>query len=146
MKLKKIKTNDELHGAIYGSDYGMDKFCELNTVDGTLKSVRIGGLHIAPGQYGGIEACREVEFEEGTRYRLIAKVQGFEPQVTYHEKLSDLRTKQKSYGDAVETDDNDANEVEVMLDEEGNVRNEVYKVEPIPGYAAPVADDQVIPF
>jgi hypothetical protein len=147
MKLKKIKTNEELHDAIYGSDR-TGPFAEMVTVDGTLKSVRIGGLHIAPGQYGGIECCREVLFDEGTRYRLIAKVQGFPPQITYHERLGDIRDKQKSYGEGVETDDNNLTEVDVLLDDEGNVRREVYKgEEPPPSvFAEMKLPETAIPF
>jgi hypothetical protein len=128
LKLKQIKTIAELESAIYAGRPSGEGFVDITTVDGTIKAARVGSAHFRMEAYGTVGLFREIEHEEADRYRLIAKAQGFKPQVTYHESLSDLRAKQKSYGDTVETDDNSAEQVKVLLNDNGDVVREVMTV------------------
>lgn len=121
MKLKTIKTLSEVCEAL-SQPQQMDRPpVELTEKDGSIRTVRIGGLQIT-GTYG-LEVTKEVEFEDAKRYRVTAKVEGFTPSVTYYEMYSDAAAKRDSYGAGVDVTIDES--VAVLLDNDGNVVSEV---------------------
>lgn len=119
MKTKKIKTDAELLAALRADTKGR-AFAELVSVDGTIKGVRIGTCHIAVDSYTFTMAA-ETEFEELERYVVRAKVKGFPDAISYHETRGGMRSKMDSYGDGVEVDNNDGSQVQVLVNEAGEV-------------------------
>lgn len=87
MKLKKIKTEAEILEAMASNIAGRPRV-EINTVDGSIKSVRVGCAHFGMDSYT-FTINAETDREEATRYRVKATVPGFPVATSYHELLAD---------------------------------------------------------
>lgn len=147
MKLRKAKNEGEALAAMQVQLKPGRGRVEFTSKDGTFSAVRIGHLHIAPGSYGsGIDLSVEQPFDAASRYKVTATVQGFQPCTTYHEAYGDATAKRDSYGDGVTVEFDGTKQVDVLVDEQGNVVREVGP-EPAAEPAAPAADpSQDIPF
>lgn len=129
MKLCKVKTEAEAREAMDACPSGADaQQVEFITKDGSFSGVRIGQLHITPGEYGsGIGLHREVLFDPASRYRVTAKAEGFPPQVHYFADYGDATAKRDSY--AAGTDVQLDSHINVLVDASGNVVKELGKAE-----------------
>ena len=117
MKLKTIKTTNEIMLAL-GQEQPIEREpVELVTRDGTVREVRIGGLHIAADY--GLSVTAEQPYDEAKRYRVTATIEGFEPRVEYFEDYSKMLDFKRSFDSNVDVkvDEN----VPVLIDDDGNV-------------------------
>jgi hypothetical protein len=123
MKLKAVKTEADALNAVQSGGYDRP-LVEITSRDGTIRAVRIGGLHIG-GSYG-IEVSREVPHEVETRHRVTAKAQGFEPRVEYFDEYYKADEFRGSFtaGAEVSLDEN----VKVLVDASGRI---VCEAEPV---------------
>ena len=114
MKLKTIKTEREVIAAIVAGGTSI----EMTSENSNITQLRIGNLVIR-SEYGSLKVMSVEEFEEATRYRVTAQVQGFEPRIEFFENYSDASEFKRSFGDGVEvTVDED---VKVLVDDDGDV-------------------------
>lgn len=123
MELKTIKTAADLEEAINSFHLHEEErrpYVELIKVDGTVKGARVGNAVFTVESYSFV-AHRQVQHIEETRYRLVAKVQGFDPVILYFREYDELAEKKKSFADTAELDDNGFSQVKVLVDARGNV-------------------------
>lgn len=95
MKLKKIKTEAEVLDAIRTNVAGRSEI-EITSVDGSVKGVRIGSAHFTIDSYS-FAMHAETDREEASRYRVLAKVEGFPDAVSYHEDYSEAESAKAAY-------------------------------------------------
>lgn len=116
MKLKTIKTVDDIIAAL-GQTQSFERApVEITSRNGQIIEVRIGGLHLGSGY---LEVTAEVPFEEATRYRVTAKSPGFEPAVGYFEDYGKAIEYRDSFGPSANVDLQSS--VKVLIDDGGNV-------------------------
>jgi hypothetical protein len=120
VKLKKIKTVAEIVDALRTNEVGRSEV-ELLTVDGAVRSVRVGSVHFGFENYA-FTIHAETDREEANRYRVLGKVAGFSDQVDYFEDHSDACAKRDGYAESVEVT---MESVKVMLNAAGEVLGEV---------------------
>lgn len=121
MRLKKLKTEAAALAAI-SADRAGRPLVEFMTKDSSVVGIRIGTLHVAKGDYSGLEVLREANLEEARRYRVTATAQGFTPQTTYHEDYTEATVKRDGFGEGVTVEMTD--NVPVLVDAAGNVVRE----------------------
>lgn len=142
MKLKTIKTEEELFEAV-AQCVGKRKPVEVTSINGQIKAVRIGGVHISGGYDFAVN--REVEFEEVDRYRVIASIEGMPNQVDYFADYSEMRDKAGSYNPSVKVDTNNNKQIKVLINDAGEVVQDIVLSSESIGKSAPISDDD-IPF
>jgi hypothetical protein len=128
MKLKTIKTEAEVRRAC--SMYADDRrpMVEITSVNGSIRAVRIGSLHIAASY--GLEVSREVPHEEETRYKLVASAKGLPTMTQYFDDYGKMLDAKREFGDGVEVETFD--NVKVLVDGNGTVVGEVETAQPVP--------------
>lgn len=121
MKTKTVKTEQEVIDAILSGDTTDPKeLFEVTFKDGTtITRIRIGNL-IVDSIYG-FTVTRIVDREEAKRYRLIATVQGFPPQVSYHDDYAEFADAQTKFDHNATLDTNDGKQIAVMIGADGSV-------------------------
>lgn len=143
MKLKSIKTEEELFEAV-AQPVGERKPVEVTSINGQIKAVRIGAVHITGGYDFAVN--REVEFEEVNRYRVIASIEGMPAQVSYFEDYSEMREKARSYNINIEVDTNNDKHVQVHINDAGEVVRDDTLGAPAGAAPVPTTLDDDIPF
>ena len=119
MKLKKIKTEAEISEAIRTKTEGRPMI-EITSVDGAVKSVRIGTAHFSIDSYS-FAMHAETDREEASRYRVLAKVSGFPDAVSYHEDYGAATEAKDAFTDVAEVT---MESVKVWLNAAGDVIGE----------------------
>lgn len=109
MKLVAIKTVAEVLAALKTPTPGRPQI-EIRTVDGTVKALRIGGLHCEQESYSSFRMLAERNTEEVDGYTVKATVEGFGEKVDYFTDYKAACAKHDSYGtgDHISVDITDA--------------------------------------
>lgn len=114
---------------------------EFIKTDKAITEIIIGKLRIRKGEsYSpGLQVLVEAPFDEVSRFRMTAKIDGFDPKVSYHETKYDAETAGNKLAD--KGADITVDQVEVLVDDAGDV------VAAGEGKSLPVADPlDAIPF
>ena len=112
---------------------------ELVKVDKNITEVIIGGkLRIKAGTYSGLEVLVAKPLETGSRHRVTATIEGFDPKVTYFEHDFDAKSAVAEFEQ--KGAEAKAEKVDVLIDEAGAVVSDAANV------TATVAADEMIPF
>ena len=138
MKLVAIKTVAEVLAALKTPTPGRPQI-EIRTVDGTVKALRIGGLHCEQESYSSFRMLAERNTEEVSGHRVRATVEGFATQVFRFTDYAAAVAKRDSFPDAVAVE---LDEVTLIVNEAGEIVSDVE--EELAKPAADASDD--LPF